>query len=224
MQTITRPKMRDQVAEQIKQFIIERKLMPGDRLPTENQLAETFGISRLSVREATTTLGFLGIVESKTGVGLSVGRINMERMTKHLGFHSGLLDADPQQLIDSRVIIEIGVLPHVVRRMLDDPSIEASLREIVDQFRAAKDLKSLIEIDVRFHRSLIEASGLQPLVAFNELLTIFFQRFREAIGKVEYRKVGYENHRRLVDLLAAGKVEAASTELKRQIEDNKKRL
>jgi DNA-binding FadR family transcriptional regulator len=224
MQTIARPKMRDQVAEQIKQFIIERKLMPGDRLPTENQLAETFGISRLSVREATTTLEFLGIVESKTGVGLSVGRINMERMTKHLGFHSGLLDADPQQLIDSRVIIEIGVLPHVVRRMLDDPSIEAGLRKIVDQFQTAKDLKSLIEIDIRFHRSLIEASGLQPLVAFNELLTIFFQRFREAIGKVEYRKVGYENHRRLVDLLAAGKVEAASTELKRQIEDNKRRL
>jgi len=216
--------MRDQVSEQIKQYIIDGKLMPGDRLPTEHQLAETFGISRLSVREATKTLQFLGIVESKTGVGLTVGRINMQRMTKHLGFHSGLLDADPQQLIDSRVIVETGVLPHVVRRMLDDPSIEAGLREIVDQFQTAKDLKSLIEIDIRFHRSLIEASGLQPLVAFNDLLAIFFQRFREAIGKVEYRKVGYENHRRLVDLLAAGKVKAASTELKRQIEDNKKRL
>jgi len=224
MQTIARPKMRDQVSEQIKQYIVEGKLMPGDRLPTEHQLAETFGISRLSVREATKTLEFLGIVQSKTGVGLTVGRINMERVTKHLGFHSGLLDADPQQLIDSRVILETGVLPHTVRRMAEDPSIEASLRDIADQFRTAKDLKSLIAIDIQFHRSLIEASGLQPLVAFNELLTIFFQRFREAIGKVEYRKVGYENHRRLVDLLAAGKVEAASTELKRQIEDNKRRL
>ena len=224
MQTIARPKMRNQVSEQIKQYIVEQKLMPGDRLPTETELAETFGISRLSLREATKSLEFLGIIESKTGVGLTVGRLDMGRLTKHLGFHTGLLDADPQQLIDSRVIIETGVLPHVVRRMLEDPSIEASLREIVAQFRTAKDLKSLIEIDIRFHRSLIEASGLQPLVAFNELLTIFFGRFREAIGKVEYRKVGCENHRRLVDLLAAGKAEAASTELKRQIEDNKKRL
>lgn len=224
MQAIARPKMRNQVSEQIKQYIIEQKLMPGDRLPTETQLAETFGISRLSLREATKSLEFLGIIESKTGVGLTVGRLDLGRLTNHLGFHAGLLDADPQQLIDSRVIIETGVLPHVVRRMLEDPSIEASLREIVVQFRTAKDLKSLIEIDIRFHRSLIEASGLQPLVAFNELLTIFFGRFREAIGKVEYRKVGYESHRRLVDLLAAGKAEAASTELKRQIEDNKKRL
>ncbi len=222
MQTIARPKMRDQVAEQIKQYIIQQKLMPGDRLPTEHQLAETFGISRLSVREVTKSLEFLGIVESKTGVGLTVGRINMERMTKHLGFHSGLLDADPQQLVDSRVIIETGVLPHVVRRMADDPSIETHLRSLAEQFRTARDLKALIEIDIQFHRSLIEASGLQPLVAFGDLLAVFFQRFREAIGKGDFRKVGAENHLRLVDLLATGQVDAGSAELRRQIEDNKK--
>lgn len=223
MQTIARPKMRDQVSEQIKQYIIERKLMPGDRLPTEHQLAESFGISRLSVREATKTLEFLGIVESKTGVGLTVGRINMERMTKHLGFHSGLLDADPQQLIDSRVVIETGVLPHVVRRMAEDPSIIENLQSFVDQFRTAKNLKECIAIDIQFHRTLIEASGLQPLVAFNELLVIFFRRFFEAIKKVDI-KVGIEHHQRLVDLLAAGRVEAATAELKEHIEDNKRRL
>jgi len=223
MQTITRPKMRDQVSEQIKQYIIDGKLMPGDRLPTEHQLAETFGISRLSVREATKTLEFLGIVESKTGVGLTVGRINMERMTKHLGFHSGLLDADPQQLIDSRVIIETGVLPHVVRRMAEDPSIVNNLQNLVDQFRTAKDLKACIQIDIQFHRTLIEASGLQPLVAFNELLVVFFRRFFDAIKKVDV-KVGIEHHQRLVDLLAAGRIEDAMSELRQHIEDNKRRL
>jgi len=224
MQTISRPKMRDQVTQQIKQYIIQRKLMPGDRLPTENQLAETFGISRLSLREATKTLEFLGVIEAKTGVGLTVGRMNMERLTKHLGFHSGLLDADPQQLIDSRVIIETGVLPHVARRMANDPAIETKLRQIAEQFGTARDLKTCIAVDVEFHHSLIEASGLQPLVAFNELLVVFFQRFREAIKKVEYRKVGVEKHRRLVDLLAAGQVKAASVELREQIEDNERRL
>ena len=130
MQTISRPKMRDQVTEQIKQYIVERNLASGDRLPTERQLAETFGISRLSLREATKTLEFLGVIESKTGVGLTVGRLDMGQLTSHLGFHSGLIDADPQQLIDCRVIIERGVLPHVARRMEGDPSIEANLRSI----------------------------------------------------------------------------------------------
>ncbi|MBM4089827.1 MAG: FadR family transcriptional regulator [Planctomycetes bacterium] len=223
MQTIRRPKMRDQVSEQIKQYIVEQKLAPGDRLPTERQLAETFGISRLSVREVTKTLEVLGIVESKPGVGLTVGRVNMQRVTEHLGFHAGLLDADPQQLIDSRVIIETGVLPYVARRMADDPSIEEKLRSLAEQFGKARDLKACIAVDVQFHHALIEASGLQPLVAFGDLLSVFFQRFREAIRKVEW-KVGVENHRRLVDLLAAGRVDAAVAELREQIESNKERL
>lgn len=223
MQTIRRPKVRDQVAEQIKRYIVEQKLGPGDRLPTENQLAETFGISRLGVREATKSLEFLGVVESKTGVGLTVGRLDVGRLTRHLGFHAGLLDADPQELIDSRVIIETGVLPHVARRMADDPSIEMHLRNLAGQFGMARDLKTCIAIDVQFHHSLVEASGLRPLVAFGDLLAVFFQRFREAIRKVEW-KVGVENHQRLVDLLVAGQVDAAAAELREQIESNQERL
>lgn len=223
MHTLRRPKVRDQVAGQIQRYIVEQKLGPGDRLPTETQLAETFGISRLSLREATKALEFLGIVESKTGVGLTVGRIDMERLTEHLSFHAGLLEADPRQLIDSRVILETGVLPHVARRMKEDPTIEARLWELVEQFRSARDLKAWIELDIRFHRSLLDASGLQPLVAFGDLLHVFFQRFRESVKKAEWQR-GVESHQRIVHELAKGRVEAATTELRKHIESHKARL
>ena len=223
MQTLRRSKVRDQATEQIKQYIIERKLAPGDRLPTETQLAETLGISRLSLREATKALEFLGIVESKTGVGLTVGRIDMKRVTEHLGFHAGLLDVDPQQLIDSRVILETGVLPCVMRRMQKDPAIEARLREIVRQFESARDLKTFIKLDIQFHRSLLEASGLQPLVAFGDLLHVFFQRFRESVKQAGWTR-GVESHRRLVDFLAKGKLDAATAELRKHIESHKERI
>jgi GntR family transcriptional repressor for pyruvate dehydrogenase complex len=223
MQALRRPKVRDQATEQIKQYIVERKLVPGDRLPTETQLAETLGISRLSLREATKSLEFLGIVQSKTGVGLTVGRIDMGRVTEHLGFHAGLLDVDPLQLIDSRMILETGVLPHVARRMRDDPAIEAWLRELVEKFRSARDLKTWIELDIQFHRLLLDASGLQPLVAFGELLHIFFQRFRESVKKAEW-KLGVESHQRLVDQLAKGQVQAATVELRKHIESHKERI
>jgi DNA-binding FadR family transcriptional regulator len=223
MQTLRRPKVRDQACEQIKQYIIERKLVSGDRLPTETQLAEALGISRLSLREATKALEFLGIVESKTGVGLAVGRIDMERVTEHLGYHTGLLDVDPQQLIDSRVIVETGVLPHVMRSMQEDPGIEARFREIVRQFESARDLKTFIALDIQFHRSLLDASGLQPLVAFGDLLHVFFQRFRESVKQAGWKK-GVESHRRLVDFLANGKLDDANAELRKHIESHKERL
>lgn len=223
MRTLPRLKVRDQAAEQIKQYIVSQKLAPGDRLPTETQLAETFGVSRLSVREATKSLEFLGIVESKTGVGLMVGQFDMGRVTEHLGFHPGLSQVDPLQLIDSRVILETGVLPHVVRNMAADKSIELRLRSLVDRFRAARDLKTWIALDIQFHRTLLEASGLQPLVAFGDLLHIFFQHFRESVKKAEWQ-AGIESHHRLIDLLAAGKVTAATSELRQHIESHKERI
>jgi DNA-binding FadR family transcriptional regulator len=223
MQTLRRPKLRDQAAEQIKQFIIEHRLAPGDRLPTEQQLAASLGVSRLSVREATKSLEFLGIVEAKTGVGLTVGRIDMGLVTKHLGFHPGLLDADPVQLIDSRVILEIGVLPHVARRMKNDKSIEKRLRGLIEQFRSARDFKKWIAVDIDFHQSLLEASGLDPLVAFGDLLQIFFQRFRESVKKAEW-EASIDSHVKIVDLLKAGDILKATAELRQHIESHKGRI
>ncbi|HUQ71384.1 MAG TPA: FCD domain-containing protein [Planctomycetaceae bacterium] len=223
LETLPRRKIRDDVAQRIKEFIAVEQLVPGDRLPTETALAETCGVSRLSVREATKALEFLGIVESKTGVGLTVGQIDLTRMTDHLGFHPALHRVDPLQLIDSRIIVEIGVVPHVARRMAADPSIHASLQAIVDRFRSARDLQKWIDLDIEFHRSLLAASGLSPLVAFGDLLQVFFQRFRDSIKKAEWKR-GIESHQRIIDLLRGQDISGAAAELQTHIESHKRRL
>jgi DNA-binding FadR family transcriptional regulator len=223
MQTLRRPKIRDRAAEEIKRYIVDRQLTCGDRLPTETQLTETFGISRLSVREATKSLEFLGIVASKPGVGLTVGELDLDRVADHLGFHPALYRSDPRQLIDSRVIVETGVLPHVMRRMAEDPSIRGRLQSLIDRFRSARDLKTWIELDIEFHRTLLDASGLQPLVAFGDLLRVFFRRFRESVKKAEW-KIGIESHQRIVDALAEGRLSAATDELRRHIESHRERF
>ena len=68
-ETIERPKLRDVVADRLKTFILEGDLKPGDRLPTEAELATRFGVSRPSLREAIKSLEFLGIVEARRGRG-----------------------------------------------------------------------------------------------------------------------------------------------------------
>jgi GntR family transcriptional regulator, transcriptional repressor for pyruvate dehydrogenase complex len=95
LETLPRRKIRDDVAQRIKDFITTEDLAPGDRLPTETELAGRFGVSRPSIREATKALEFLGIVASKTGVGLTVGHIDLAAVTRHLGFHPALHRADP---------------------------------------------------------------------------------------------------------------------------------
>lgn len=223
LKVLPRKKIRDQAAEQIKEMIASERLRPGDRLPNESELAESFGISRLSVREATKALEYLGIVEAKTGVGLTVGQIDLERVTEHLGFHPALHRADPLQLIDTRVIIETGVLSHVARRMAEDSSTYDRLRSVADRFGSARKLQTWIDLDIEFHRTLLESSGLAPLVAFGDLLHVFFQKFRESIKKAEWQ-AGAESHLQIIDALRDGDVAAADNELRQHIEDHKSRI
>ena len=101
LKALPRKKIRDQAAEQIKEIITSEQLSPGDRLPNESELAESFGISRLSVREATKALEYLGIVETKTGVPPSPAgapsrlraRISLDRPAGGLPVHFTLRNA-----------------------------------------------------------------------------------------------------------------------------------
>lgn len=223
LENLRRPKIRDVIAERLKSYIVTEGLTAGDRLPTETELAVQFGVSRLSLREATKALEFLGIVESRSGVGLTVGEINLQRVTGHLGFHPALHRADPLQLIDSRVVIETGVLPHVARRMAEDKTLYPALKEIVDRFRKARSLQEWIDLDIEFHRALLDASGLLPLVAFSDLLQVFFRRFRDSVDKAEW-ELGIESHQRLIDFLRDQEVESAIVELREHIENHKRRM
>ncbi len=223
IQSIDRTKLSDVVADRLKAYIFEQDLKPGDRLPTETQLAASFGVSRLSLREATKSLGFLGILAAKPGRGLTVGRVNMNRITECLGFHPALQDAEPQVLIDTRVIIELGVLPHVASRMSSDPAIHERLNGINRELREAKTLQRWVELDIEFHQSLIEASGLTPLMAFADVLSVFFRRFRESVKKAEWSK-GVVSHQAIIDELQAGHVAQAESLLRAHIESHKTRM
>lgn len=223
LNSIERPKLRNVVIDRLKSYIVEEKLTPGDRLPTETVLAEKFGVSRLSLREATKSLEFLGIIEAKPGRGLTVGHIDMERVTEHLGFHPTLHDVAPAVLIDTRVVIETGVLPYVAERMKHDPSLHEKLNAINAELRSADTLQRWMELDIAFHRELIRASGLAPLMTFADVLSVFFQRFRESVQQAEW-STGIVGHQRIIDALQAGCVNEADKELRFHIESHRDRM
>lgn len=225
-----RPKIRDIVVERLKSHIVAERLLPGDRLATESELAKRFGVSRLSLREATKALELFGIVESKTGVGLTVGHIDMARVTDHLGFHPALLRAPAAELIDTRIVIETGALPLAHRNMLNDPSILETLQSIVDQFTAARDLQEWIRLDIEFHRVLLAASGLTPLVAFNDILEIFFQRFRDSVKSADWNEAvdrhqgTIKSHQSIIDALRDNDVPRASQNLRNHIDAHRSEM
>jgi GntR family transcriptional repressor for pyruvate dehydrogenase complex len=219
---IAKPRIRDQIAEQIRGLIVSERLQPGDRLPTETEMAERFGVSRLTVREATKALEFLGILRSKTGVGLTVGELDWQKMTHNLGFHASLHQVDADELIDSRVIVETGIIPYVMRRIEQEPQILVRLQELVAQLHDATDLQTRVEVDLQFHRTLLEASGLAPMIAFGEMLQVFFQKFRDSVKKAGWEEA-VASHQRIVDSLKSQMPAKAIAELKQHIENHRRK-
>ncbi len=69
-------KIYEEVVDQLKMMLTAGELKPGDKLPSERDMAESLGVSRASVREALTTLEAIGILEIKPGEGTFVKHTN----------------------------------------------------------------------------------------------------------------------------------------------------
>jgi DNA-binding FadR family transcriptional regulator len=221
-EAIERRNLSEVVAERIRQFIIDHGLKPGDRLPTEQELSDRFGVSRVSTREATKALGFLGIIDAAPRRGLVVGRVDMKRVASYVGFHLAISDYPREQVLDARIVIETGALAHVVRRVADDPALYGRLAEAAAAVEAAGDFDARIAADVAFHRALLDASGVGPLLAFNDLLTIFFDRFRRSLARGDW-EIGLAQHRQLLDAVRAGDLAGACAVLTRHIDYHRRR-
>jgi len=207
---IARERLNEMVACRIRDYIIDRSLGEGDRLPTEHELAGLFGVSRGSVREATKALEFLGIIRSAPKRGLTVGRVDMKRVAEYLGFHFALNNYPRDQLLKTRGVIEKGAMPGLMERMAADPGVYKRLKELAEELDGISDADAFIRGDTAFHRALLEFSGIEPLVAFGDVLNIFFLRFRREVIKARKGWAGgVRMHRALLDALRDGNLAAA---------------
>ena len=78
-ETVRRSRIYEEVAKQIERLIL-KKLQPGDKLPSERDLAEMLRVSRGSIRDAIRTLELLGVVETRQGAGTLVREISVESL------------------------------------------------------------------------------------------------------------------------------------------------
>ena len=82
-EAVRKTKVYEKVAEQIRRLIRDGLLKPGDMLPPERELAETFQVSRSSLRDAIRALELMGMVEARQGEGTVVRRTFRRSAGRH---------------------------------------------------------------------------------------------------------------------------------------------
>src|SRR5215207_9902345 len=131
--TVVRPY--EQIVRQIQEAIRDNALTEGDRLPTERELAETFGVSRSVVREAIKVLSAQGLVESRQGSGLFVRNRPIESVSRAI-----VLSVSPdlmsvERLFEFRKLLEVDAARLAATRAT--PEQIAALERMLGGYRPA---------------------------------------------------------------------------------------
>jgi GntR family transcriptional regulator, transcriptional repressor for pyruvate dehydrogenase complex len=159
-----RPNLASDAARILERSIRDGSLAPGDRLPSETEIAKRLGVSRPVVREAIAYLRADGVVESRRGLGLFVS----SQDTLHL--RTAEMEASPQaimEFLEFRLGIEIETARLAAKRRTPQEllHIEAAFEEMR---RLDAETKNSAEADLMFHAAIAQA-------AHNDLYRRIFQ-------------------------------------------------
>jgi GntR family transcriptional regulator, transcriptional repressor for pyruvate dehydrogenase complex len=215
---IRRNKVYEEVARQLERMIL-KKLHPGDKLPSERELAESLGVSRSSIRDAIRSLELVGLVEPRQGSGTVVREISadtvMNPLTNVLRHKVELVT----ELIDFRKMLEpplaVRAATHGSEEELDE--MEDILHRQEAKFRAGE---LAIEEDSEFHYAIAMASGnsvvLKILDFVMDLLRETRERSLQTVGRPHKSLAG---HRKILAAIKKRDPEAAKAAMRRHIED-----
>jgi GntR family transcriptional regulator, transcriptional repressor for pyruvate dehydrogenase complex len=155
----------DRVVQYIFEYIRERELHSGDRMPSEMQISADLKISRGIVREAFRSLSAAGILEVGAGRSPKVGALNNALLTHVMRHALSTRQVSPEQVLDLRCSIEVRAA-ELAAEMCTEKDV-ADLRTAVSGMNRAlkKNPDRWVQNDIWFHEIISGATG-NPLFRF----------------------------------------------------------
>ena len=218
-QPIVKASISKQIAQQLRDAIVGGRFKCGERLPTEDELAKRYGVSRATVREALKRLAAQNLVRSRRGPagGNFVNQPTHEELAESLSGAATLLvglgSLDIREIVAARRVLQGGCLELAAQNATAEhlAEIEAALQHQSDP--ALSD-EAFCAADVAFHRALVNASS-------NGMLRFVMYAVIEALVPITNMVVSYVRdrgeiiaiHERLLTHLRLRNTDALKTEL-----------
>lgn len=214
------PSQTDVVIGRIRELLSAGELKPGSRLPIEKELAESFAVSRGSLREAVRALCIMGVLETRQGDGTYVTSLDSRLLLAPMEFMVELQTPEHRHDI------------HVVRRLLESEAAAraalnitdeelARAREILDGVESlasadpVTEHEAIMDADIAFHRIVAHAANNSALAALIDALGNRTTRARIWLGlhRQGQTKTAHDEHRAILRALESRQPDRARLEM-----------
>jgi GntR family transcriptional repressor for pyruvate dehydrogenase complex len=215
---VRKNKVYEEVARQIERLIL-KKLKPGDKLPSERELAELLQVSRSSIRDAIRGLELMGLVEPRQGAGTIVREISADTLVNPFANALKHRQALVSELLDFRKMLEPSLAARAATHASSDEIAE--MEEILhrQEVKLLRDETTIAE-DAEFHYAIALASGNSVVLKVLDILMDLLRDTRERSLQVDGRpKKSLAGHRRILAAIKRQDGEAAKAAMRRHIED-----
>ncbi|HEY0064231.1 MAG TPA: FadR/GntR family transcriptional regulator [Telluria sp.] len=209
------PRLYRVVASRIQELIEQENIKPGERLPSERDLAAKLSVSRTSLREALIALELGGIIEVRGGSGVYV--------SEQAAAESDVLEVGPGpfEVLAARRMIEAEVAA-IAAKMATDSAIDAILRAVLEMERDHDDRGANEMADRNFHLAIARATGNSALVGVVEYLWnqrgTLWHKLKEHFQTEELRKQTLHDHRAILEAIASHDVPGARQAMRAHLE------
>lgn len=224
-QTLKRePSLAARVTQELLDSIVEGRLRSGQRLPSERDLSEQFGVSRTVIREAVRGLQAKGVVEVRSGRGVEVAAVTSAQVTETFDlFVKGQQIKDnvlPDHISEVREMLELRVVALACERgsVEDLQKVEAAF-QAMEQAQSTEDLA---DRDSDFHMAIAIATGNPLLVTLLESVNATIRSVRrESLRRAGRKSEAQIQHRAVLDGILARDSGAAVQAMSRHLDDSK---
>jgi GntR family transcriptional repressor for pyruvate dehydrogenase complex len=156
MQPIEKPNLSEEIINRVLKQIITKEMEPGDKLPTEREIASLLGVGRSSVREALNALKILGILEVRPGGGTYYKNDGLVLIENSIKWGLLLNKEWEKDLMQFRYVIEPQFAYVACQNRTDDDL--SDMEEILDRYYGSSSFEEAALEDMRFHTKIGEAT------------------------------------------------------------------